>query len=122
MSLLFVDLSMNTQNIALLQYVFTHEEHDVKVAPHGNSLKKQGYARTMPSVLTSLKTLSSEKTAKRALSFASSETGRIMSAQCAAALRQQVNDEQLRSLLLRGYCQQSDSLHTSDGRCGFRIM
>ena len=39
----------DTQNIALLQYVFTHEEHDVKVAPHGNSLKKQGYARTMPS-------------------------------------------------------------------------
>ena len=49
----------------------------------------------MPSVLGSLKKLSNENTAKRALSFASSEAGGVTSAPCAAALprgRQQVND------------------------------
>ena len=67
------DLEMNIQNIALVQYVFVHNEHKVKIAPHGNSLKDEGYIRTMPSVLTSLKNLSGESTAKRALSFATSD-------------------------------------------------
>lgn len=90
-----LDLKMDTQNIALVQYVFAHEEHEVKVAPHGNSFKIEGYVRTMPSVMGSLKKLSSENTAKRALSFATSEVGGVTNAPCAAALprgRQQFND------------------------------
>ena len=86
---------MNTQNLALLLYVFAHDEHDEKVAPHGNSLKAEGYVRTKPSVLTSLKKLSSESTAKRVLSFASAVAGGVVNAPSASSLpcsRQQVND------------------------------
>lgn len=105
--IIFLDLSMNTQNIALLQYVLTHEEHDVKVAPHGNSLK-EGYVQTMPSVLGSLKSLSSDNTAKRALSFPSSEACGVANAPCAAALprgRQQVTicDVAFLNLLMMQY-------------------
>ena len=86
------DLKMNTQNIALVQYVFVHNEHEVKIAPHGNSVKNEGYVRTMPSVLTSLKKLSGENTAKRALSFASSDVSSAPSASSLPRGRQQVND------------------------------
>ena len=86
---------MKTQNLALLQYVFAHDEDDVKVAPHGNSLKAESYVRTKPSVLTSLKKLSSESTAKRVLSFASADAGGVVNAPSATSLprsMQQVND------------------------------
>ena len=64
----------------------------MKVAPHGNSLKNEGYVRTMPSVLTSLKKLSGENTAKRALLFAASDVSRAPSASSLPRGRQQVND------------------------------
>ena len=86
------DLEMNTQNIALVQYVFVHDEHEVKIAPHGNSLKDEGYICTMPSVLASLKNLSGESTAKRALSFATSDVSSAPSASSLPLGRQQVND------------------------------
>ena len=92
---LCLDVNMSTQNIAMVQYVFAHGEHEVKVAPHGNSLKAEGYVRTKPSVLTSLKELSSESTAKRALSFVLSDVGGVVHAHSASSLprsRQQVND------------------------------
>ena len=93
--LILTDFQMSTQNVALLQYVFAYEEHSVKVAPHGNCLKAEGYIRTKPSVLTSLKKLSDQSSAKRVLSFASADAGGIVNAPCASSLprsRQQVND------------------------------
>ena len=77
------DLEMNTQNIALVQCV---------CAPHGNSLKEEGYICTMPSVLTSFKNLSGESTAKRNLSFATSDVSSAPSASSLPRGRQQVND------------------------------
>ena len=71
------------------------EEHDVKIAPHGNSLKSECYMRTMPSVMNALKSVSSTNTAKRALTFVSREAGGITKATSAGALprgRQQVHD------------------------------
>ena len=67
----------------------------MKIAPHGNSKKLEGYVRTMPSVMDKLKNASASNTAKRALTFVSNESGGITKASSAAALprgRQQVND------------------------------
>ena len=67
----------------------------MKIAPHGNSKKSEGYVRTMPSVMDKLKNASTSNTAKRALTFVSNESGGITKASSAAALprgRQQVND------------------------------
>ena len=50
--LTFVDLDQDTLNLALLQYCFTSGEHEVKVAPHGNSKSGGAYIRTMPSIMT----------------------------------------------------------------------
>jgi len=87
MSVLCLDVNISTQNIAMVQYVFAHSEHEVKVAPHGNSLKTEGYVRTKPSVLTSLKELASESTAKRALSFVSSNAGGVVHAHSVSLYR-----------------------------------
>ena len=92
---LYTDSHGDTQNLALLQYVFTFDEHSVKVAPHGNSKKSEGYVRTMPSVMDKLKGASTTNTAKRALTFVSNESGGITKALSAGTLprgRQQVND------------------------------
>ena len=89
------DSEGDTQNPALLQYVFTFDEHPVEIAPHGNSKKSEAYVRTMPSVMDKLKCASTSNTAKRALTFVSNESGGITKASSAAALprgRQQVND------------------------------
>ena len=51
------DAGNETQNLALIQYTFKFEEHDVKLAPHGNSMKHEGYVRTKPSVMEKLKVL-----------------------------------------------------------------
>lgn len=32
-------------NLALIQYLFTEGEHEVKVAPHGNSKQREGFVR-----------------------------------------------------------------------------
>lgn len=88
-------MKMQTQNLGLIQYLFSHEEHEVKVAPHGNSCRGEAYLRTKPSVMSKLKEVASESTAKRVLAFASSGTGGIEKASSAASLprgRQQVND------------------------------
>lgn len=85
----------DTQNLALLQYLFTFDEHPVKIAPHGNSKMSEGYVRTMPSIMDKLKSASNTNTAKRALAFVSNESGGITKASLAGALprgRQQVND------------------------------
>ena len=92
---LHVDSQGDTQNLALFQYAFTFKEHAVKIAPHGNSKKSEGYVRTMPSVMDKLKNASASNTAKRALTFVSNESGGITKASSAATLprgRQQVND------------------------------
>ena len=92
---LYTDSHGDTQNLALLQYVFTFDEHSVKVAPHGNSKKSEGYVCTMPSVMDKLKGASTTNTAKRALTFVSNESGGITKALSAGTLprgRQQVND------------------------------
>ena len=94
-SIVFIDAKVETQNLALIQYMFMFEEHDVKIAPHGNSSKSEGYVRTMPSVMNALKSVSGANTAKRALSFVSREAGGITKASSAGALprgRQQVHD------------------------------
>ena len=67
----------------------------MKIAPHGNSKGGESYVRTMPSVLTKLKSTAAEKTAKRALAFMAQEAGGVESAHSASALprgRQQVDD------------------------------
>ena len=76
-------MEMCTQNLGLIQYLFSHEEHEVKVAPHGNSSRGEAYIRTKPSVLSKLKKVASENTAKRALSFTA---GGIEKAPSAASL------------------------------------
>ena len=79
-------------NLTLMQYTFTYEEHTVKVAPHGNSVKSESYIRTMPSILNKLKDTSSSNIAKRTLSLVASN---VTTAHSAAAMphgRQQVND------------------------------
>ena len=86
---------MHTHNLGIVQYLFSGEEHDVKVAPHGNSNRGESYQRTKPSVLKKLKKAASESTAKRALSFVTSEVGGVIEASSASSLprgRQQVND------------------------------
>ena len=90
--IIVVDVEMQTQNLGIIQYLFSYEEHEVKIAPHGNSSTGESYVRTKPSVVSKLKEIASEKTAKRALSFT---VGGIEKAPSAASLprgRQQVND------------------------------
>ena len=75
-----------------MQYTFTYEEHTVKVAPHGTSVKAESYIHTMPSILNKLEDTSSSNTAKRTLSLVASN---VTTAHLAAAMprgRQQVND------------------------------
>ena len=70
-------------------------QHEVKVAPHGNSLQTEGYVQTKSSILTSLKELSSESTTKWALSFVLSDAGVAVHAHSASSMpcsRQQVNN------------------------------
>ena len=91
----FIDLDQDTLNLALLQYCFTSGEHEVKVAPHGNSRSGDAYIRTMPSVMTKLKEAATRKTPKRALQFVLDEQGGVLGAASAGALpraRQQVKD------------------------------
>jgi len=88
-----IDDDGDTMNLALLQYLFTKGEHDVKPAPHGNAKGGESYVRTMPSTLMKLKTAAIDKTAKQALSFVSNDEGGIEHAVSAGVLphgRQQV--------------------------------
>ncbi len=78
-----------------MQYVYTQGEHEVTAAPHGNAKSGESYVRTMPSVMTKLKTASSKMCAKRALSFVASGAGGIVGAKSAGCLprnRQQAKD------------------------------
>ena len=89
------DCDQDTLNLALVQYQFTQGEHEVKVAPHGNSRSKGGYMRTMPSVISKLKAASSQMTPKRAIDFSHDQQGGICGASSAGLLprsRQQVKD------------------------------
>ena len=91
----FIDNDRDTLNLALVQYYFSCGEHEVKVAPHGNSRSKNAYVRTMPSVMSKLKEAAEQKTPKRALQFVSDIQGGIQSAASAGSLprsRQQVKD------------------------------
>ena len=75
-----------------MQYTFTYEEHTVKVAPYGNSVKSESYIHTMPSILNKLKDTSSSNTAKLTLSLVASN---VTTAHSTAAMphgKQQVND------------------------------
>ena len=84
-------------NLALLQYLFTNGEHDVKPAPHGNAKGGESYVRTMPSTLMKLKTAAIDKTEKWASSFVSNNEGGIELAVSTGVLprgRQQVHDIQ----------------------------
>ena len=83
---LFVDMDQDTLNLALLQYCFISGEHEVKIAPHGNSKSGSAYVRTMPSVMTKLKQAATQKTPKRALQFVSDEQGGVLGAASAGAL------------------------------------
>ena len=88
-------MEQDTLNLALLQYCFISGEHEVKIAPHGNSKSGSAYIHTMPSVMTKLKQAATQKTPKRALQFVSDEQGGVLGATSAGALprsRQQVND------------------------------
>ena len=76
----------------MIQYTFTCEEHDIMIAPHGNSVKSEGYIRTMPSVMSKLKDSSSSNTAKRTLALTSSDITTAHSAGSMPRGRQQVND------------------------------
>lgn len=84
----------------MIQYLFTEGEHEVTAAPHGNAKSGESYMRTMPSVLSKLKSASSTMTAKRALSFVATGAGGIMHATSAGSLprnRQQVKDMRRKS-------------------------
>ena len=76
----------------MIQYTFIYEEHTIKVAPHGNSVKSESYIRTMPSVMNKLKDASSNNTAKRTLSFVTNDITTAHSAGAMPRGRQQVND------------------------------
>ena len=80
------DSEGDTQNLALLQYVFTFDEDPVKIAPHSNTKKSEACVRTMPSVMDKLKCASISNTAKRARIFVSNESGGITKASSAAVL------------------------------------
>lgn len=89
------DCDQDTLNLALVQYQFTQGEHEVKVAPHGNSQSAGGYMRTMPSVMSKLRAASSQRTPKRAIEFSHDQQGGILGASSAGLLprsRQQVKD------------------------------
>ena len=47
------DYEEHVLNLALIQYLFTEGEHEVKVTPHGNSKQREGFVRIKPSVLKS---------------------------------------------------------------------
>lgn len=82
-------------NLAIVKYYFTEGEHEVKVAPHGNSRSEGGYKRTMPSVMTKLKVTASENKPKKAVNSTHVRQGGILKATSAAVLprsRQQVKD------------------------------
>ena len=68
---------MDTLSLAFVQYLFTCGEHEVKIAPHGNSKAGESYVRTMPSVIDKLKSTAAKKTAKRALTFVAQEVGEL---------------------------------------------
>ena len=105
---------MDTLSLAIVQYLFTCGEHEVKIAPHGNSKAGESYVRTMPSVIDKLKSTAAKKTAKRALTFVAQEAGGITTAHCASALprgRQQVDD------IRRGSLSNSDPLYSMMVMC-----
>ena len=92
---LISDNDHDTLNLALVQYCFSQGEHEIKVAPHGNSRSGEVYIRTKPSVMTKLKAAATQSTPKRALTFISNEQGGVMGASSAGSLprcRQQVKD------------------------------
>ena len=70
---IITDSENDTLNLALVQNTFSFEEHEVKVAPHGNSVKSEGYVRTVSSVMSKLKDISSSNSAKHALSLLTSD-------------------------------------------------
>ena len=91
----FADNDHDTLNLALVQYCFSQGEHDIKVAPHGNSRSGDVYIRTKPSVMTKLKAAATQSTPKRVLKFVSDEQGGVMGASSAGSLprcRQQIKD------------------------------
>lgn len=87
-----IDSDDDTLNLALVQNTFTYEEHTVKIAPHGNSVKLESYVHTMPSALNKLKDVSLSNTAKGALSLVTNDITTIHLAGTMAHKRQQVND------------------------------
>ena len=88
------DCAQDTLNLALVQYQFTQGEHEVKVAPHGNSRSKGGYMRTMPSVMSKLRAASSQMTPKRAIDFSHDQQGGILwGIQCRTSTEVQTTGE-----------------------------
>lgn len=97
------DQEGDTLNLALVQYLFTCGDREIKVTPHGNA-KGEPYMRTMPSVMRKLKGAVTEKKLKQALAVVANESGGTVGARSARALprgRQQVKD-------LRRYAQKTD--------------
>ena len=94
-SYFIADCDTDTSNLALVQYHFSQGEHNLKIAPHGNSHSGQSYVQTMPGVMCKLKQEAKKITPKPVLQFVSSEAGGIMEATSAGALprnHQQIKD------------------------------
>ena len=81
-----LDREEDTLNLALVQYVFTHGDHEIEVAPHGNAKRAEPYVRTMSSVMQKLKSVATKKKPKQALAVVSNESGGVVSAPSAGAL------------------------------------
>ena len=81
-----LDREEDTLNLALVQYVFTHGDHEIEVAPHGNAKRAEPYVRTMSSVMQKLKSVATKKKPKQALAVVSNESGGVVSVPSAGAL------------------------------------
>lgn len=73
-------------NRALVQYAFDGPEHYVLNRPHGNSKRKEGYVRTLPSTLHHLQKVSSNSTPKYAIQETTAAVGGLMEAKSAGSL------------------------------------
>lgn len=73
---LFVGLS-GMKNLALVQYVFSEDEHEVTVQKYGRAKEDKPYFRTFPSTVEKLKGFCKENKPKSAIQFTSDASGGV---------------------------------------------
>ena len=73
-----LDHNGQLQQLVLVQYFFTGQEHDIHVQPHGNSKGSTPYKRTRKSTMKCIKELSKQLGPRQAANKVREEVGGMM--------------------------------------------